>query len=200
MHTVYVFFTGFRQSWEYPTGIEKIWREIRRLSSDKVWVLPPLSWNCDTEELAKLICRNTKAEADINIVGFSWGAGHAAMELAKILFTNGRYINEIIACDPVYRCKYLPHWFPDPLALFREIKITVPENVRCVHWMRQNIDFIQGHDLVATNPKVTTIDLPIIVKDKHALIDDSEEFKDLVRKNLCRRGFNLVASMIKENL
>jgi hypothetical protein len=189
MKTVYAFFSGFTQSWEHVNGVEYMWRDIRHLASDDVWVLPPLPWDTDTTALRELICRHAYG-AEVNIVAYSWGAGHASINLADELGKVGMGVVEFIACDPVYRSKWLPDWIPDPLALVRRIKIAVPANVKHVNWLRQYQDpYVCGHDLVAEDASRTKIEPAVVVKMDHTDIDYCEQFKDMVRDNLLRHGF-----------
>jgi len=181
MKTVYVFFTGFIQGWQKKTGLERIWREVRKLSDDDTWVLPPLPWNTNTTALAKLIHRNVSPDARIVVIAYSWGVGHAFIHFAANLALYGLAIDKAILCDGVYRSSWLPWWLPlNPTSLLLGRKILIPPNVKSVSWVRQKVFRPCGADLIAIDPAHTSIDPGVCLNINHLLIDDSEEFLNMV--------------------
>lgn len=207
---VYVPIMGFTQDTSRVTGIEKIWRELRKHSSSKTWVFPPQVWNADWKSLAHLIANNASACVEIVVVAYSWGAGHGFVSLAKELAKYGLKVVCAYLADPVYRSpRLLMRWRSlvnrGPLAP----TIHIPDNVKEVRWTRQSRNKPQGHDLQGLSPEFvesvhfdlspggdaprtrrireqvgTLIHDPVLVDCDHAWMDDRQEFRNMVLEHV----------------
>lgn len=181
MRRVHVFIMGFQQDWSKTTGIELIWKQIRKLSSQSQWVLPPLPWNVDWEQVAGLICRHTEKDAEVQMYGFSWGCGYGSVTLAKELAKRGRRVKRVVWCDPIYKN---PMWggVPSMMDLLNYLRIMrpeikVPSNIDEVHWLRQSVGCPCANDL-RENGKTMIFD-PVVLDVKHEDTDNSQEMADM---------------------
>lgn len=176
---------GFTQRTTSLTGIEKVWRVARQWatpldSKHPTHVATPRLWDDDWEGTAAFIARNAIAEPIVDIVGYSWGAGHGAMELARELELLGLPVTRMVLADPVYRSPWLPTWLPaNPLSMTGIPSITVPGNVGEVWWTRQYNNKPAGHNLVAA--KDSTVINPAEVRKEldHDQMDDDPYFKEM---------------------
>lgn len=176
-----VTFQGFTENLKWETGTEVVWREvIRPFASSEITVRWPDQWDTDTEALAGFCSR--QGFKRVIIVGYSWGGGYAAQKFAGYLQDLGIKVPLMLLCDPVYRPLWLPRCLGpmSPLSVIGSPKIKVPENVRCVSWVRQTSTKPRGHDLAGT-AELTHIEDPITLDHhSHTTIDHSIEWKAVV--------------------
>lgn len=176
---------GFRETKMAETGIEKAWKRLQPLESADLTIITPYDWNENFGGLARFLLRNSKAwdSAEVMVIAYSWGCGVGFENFANEAKNLGITIRVAVLCDPVFRSRVFPTWFPfNPLSVspvFRP-NILVPASVRRVEWVRQKLDYPQGHDLVAEDPSRTLISAPLWVARGHRVIDDSMEFQELV--------------------
>lgn len=175
---------GYQQSTSELTGIEKVWRELRRWSESTTVVSRPCAWDDDWPALAALIARNSAADPVIRIVAYSWGCGFGAMTLARELQKLNLAVDVMVLADPVYRNPSVPRWL-NVRALLNKAwapSITVPSNVREVHWTRQYNNKPQGHDLQAEDARATRIHEAVVRDLEHGQMDDDPFFETLTRE------------------
>jgi hypothetical protein len=195
MHDVFIItISGFQQSLRRPTGLETLWKDLRRMSSERCVVTTPLPWDTDWSAIAEFVKRNAAPMREVVVNAYSWGAGWGFVNLAKRLGEVTRLedgstlgpinIDHAVLADPVYRSPWLPTWLPaNPLSMTRLPHITVPRNVRGVSWFRQTQCRPCGHNLVAEDAKATAIEEPEVLRCRHEDMDDREEFR---AEALCR--------------
>lgn len=164
---------GFKQCTRYQTGMELLWREWRKLSSPRTWILTPQLWDSDPEAVAALVHRNTEPATRIIIAAYSWGGGAFFPKFAEALNQMNRRISHAILCDPVYRSTLKSfRW----LALIPGAKIPVPANVDRVTWFYQRRDTPAGHEPKPASPQ-TIVETGIrLAGHVHATMDESSDF------------------------
>ncbi|MEM1214008.1 MAG: hypothetical protein AAGI68_17120 [Planctomycetota bacterium] len=180
LQTIHIPVMGFTQTTRNPTGQETLWRLLRSVSAPEHWVYSPLPWDTDPKAIAAHIVRNTAPDADINVYAYSWGAGWFLPRLARELHRWGRWINQAVLCDPVYRS-------PNPLLRGRSLlnrwwapTIPIPHNVRELHIFRQAKNKPAGHRVRPDNPRLTTIVRDVHIDGlRHAEMDDLPAYHDL---------------------
>lgn len=126
------------------------------------------NWSDVAEHVWRLRPDGYSDRIRVVICGYSWG-GYSATLLAREFAKRGVSVHSLVLSDAVYR-----HWYPlgwwRAFAPWRRIK--VPENVRYVHWFRQDLNFPRGHDIVAENPSRTRVSAPIKANQFHSYMDD----------------------------
>lgn len=129
---------GFTRRTGDPTGIEKLWHRLfvlRDHFGGSRTLLMPREWNSPIDPMMQMINRHCSADARIAIGAFSYGAGYAAIRLARELRRWGRDVELMLLIDPVHRTRFIStRW----LALTGRIPIRIPQNVRNVVSWRQN--------------------------------------------------------------
>jgi len=170
--------SGFTQDLDKETGIELLWKDIRGYACHDSCVSLPLTWNSDWEAISKFIHRNSGENPTIFMVAYSWGCGRGFVQLSKHLRKFNYKVKHAILCDPVYKPKL---WAFSWVALINIKKIDVHENVERVTWFRQKENLPKGHDLNIIGEN-TVADEPIVLKLKHADMDNSPEFHNKVKE------------------
>jgi len=173
---------GFRESVSRPTGIERVWRDVRGFADAGLCVITPYEWWEDMRGLAQFIVRNSAVSPRVMVIAYSWGCGAAFATLARECEAMGVEITVAVLCDPVFRSRVFPAWLPlNPLSVSPWMRpaIKIPASVQRVEWVRQDKDFPRGHDLVAEDPASTVIGLGCYVPVGHTRIDNSTEFQSL---------------------
>lgn len=184
MDNAVIFFSGFQQSWKKLSGVESIWSRIYdKFAGPDFLVLPPFQWDVNTDNIVHLIERNCHHHASIWVIAYSWGGGAAFTSFSRALQHRFYKIKNAILCDPVYRSRYLPKYIPDIFALVKKKKIIIPSNVKSVHWIRQQIGPVCGHDLLLENT-ATKVFGPYNSDCDHLEIDDDPIFKNIVLETL----------------
>lgn len=179
-------FQGFRESEHARTGTEDaFFTVIRQFASSEITTYHPRDWTSNVKALASQLVR--QGVRNVALVSYSHGQA-AATAFARHAYTLGISTDLWLACDPVYRPTFLPRWnILQPLA-FRAMlpngKITVPRSIRRAAWVRQEVDFPRGHDLVAEDKSSTHVAEPIVIPLRHTLIDHAPRWIDLLREEL----------------
>ena len=173
---------GFTEHRGEATGTNQLWRKLRALSGPELCVYF-CHWNEDFSQLAAFIAENSERERGvpyIHVAGYSWGAGHGAIQLAKRLKKRGLCVGQMTLCDPVYRSKLtVTRW----VAMTAwALTITVPDNVRCVTVFAQENDRPQAFPVKHLGDVVT----PEILDATHTDIDEHEVYHTCVLG--CARG------------
>ena len=113
----------------------------------------------------------------VAIFAYSWGVGYGFVKLAKELRAHGIDVEQAVLCDPVYHGLF--KWRAlIPKKMFGIVKITVPSNVKEVHWLRQNVNKPAGHNIVAES-KSTIIHEAEWIDRPHTDMDNSSRFREL---------------------
>lgn len=173
--------TGFNQFPRMPSGIDDLFFNVLRiLASERVTVYHPQRWDFNVSVVLEQMRRHHITR--VMLVAYSWGAGSGAIRFAKRAKRYGIEIDVACFCDPVYRSRLFPSWFPiNPLSLTRLPKIKVPSSIKLVYWVRQKVSRPAGHDLVAVSPFLTEIFPPQILTAPHAQIDEHPQWVDMVK-------------------
>ena len=173
---------GFRQSVAAQTGMEKLWQKLRRYSTERTSIMPPMRWDEPMEPWAEFISRMSPSEPPlIFVASYSWGCGQGFITLAKALQARGMDIHHAFLCDPVYRSTWMPTWLRlNPLSLTGIPTITVPGNVRRVSWVYQQVDKPAGHRLVGERGSSTIIEPGLQLHVPHRDMDESDEYHAMV--------------------
>jgi len=186
-----IIFQGFTESDAQRTGTEDLYYNvIRKFAREDVTTYHPRRWTADVKNLASEISR----QGIRNVVVISYSHGQSAcVDFAKALKKlSDKSSPEVtidlwLACDPVYRPSWLPRWnWIQPLAfraLTKSVRITVPQNIRRVTGVRQNISWPFGHDLKPSSPATVVEDLPFL-NYCHTAIDQAPEWFSLVKNEL----------------
>lgn len=166
---------GFLETEGKPTGMARLWLRLHQLLTPRGACVELRAWNDNWRDMAELIWRLQPEEepAVIKIYAYSWGAGWGAMQLARHLQRRGLAVGWMVLSDPVYRSPWIiTRW----LAMAPWRSITVPHNVRVVHWFRQRLSLPAGHTLVAARSDRTVITPPVWAEVAHAYMDDLRVF------------------------
>lgn len=181
-----IVFQGFTESEAHATGTEDLFFDvIRKFARENVTVYHPRRWNANIEPLLDQLVR--QRIHDVIVVGYSWGAGFAAQKFAHLAPDWGIRIKLMLLCDAVYRPQWMPAWMgANPFcigSLSKRRKITIPQSVARVCWVRQNISIPQGHDLQAES-QLTKIEPPVFLPFAHTSIDAAPAWRTMVRTEL----------------
>lgn len=170
----HIIISGFTQHEAKISGMTKLWLELGKFRSPET-TIALREWNACWESVAEAIWWSslTPEELNVNIYAYSWGAGWGFVNLARHLRNRGININTAVLSDPVYRHKY---WAGQWRALVPWSTVTVPANVKEVHWFRQHQNLPAGHNLVAADSNLTKINLPVVLTVTHPYMDDSYSF------------------------
>lgn len=178
-------FQGFTESDAQRTGTEDLYYNvIRKFAREDITTYHPKTWTANVQVLARQIAR--QGIRNVVLISYSHGQS-AAVDFAKAAYDLGVTIDLWLACDPVYRPAWLPRWnWLQPLAfraLTKSVRINVPQNIRRVTGVRQNISWPFGHDLKPISPATVVDDLPYLPYS-HAAIDQAPEWFELVKSEL----------------
>lgn len=177
--TVHLFGMGFRQTLGGNSGQIALWKEARRFSGPRHFILTPITWCEDADAIAALLYQ--LAPARIFGYFYSWGAGQLFRELAEEMQQIGLEFEAVVLCDPVGRSTLFPAWLPlNPLSLTRLHRVVVPANVRQVHRFYQRQDRPGGHPLKIVDPVRTTYLTDVELGVPHARMEDHPAYHDLV--------------------
>lgn len=171
----HILISGFTQSIDRENGFDRLWKKLRPLVSEHVSLLPPQQWKADFSAIAEFIYRMKPENTvpDIRVYAYSWGCGYGFLELAKQLNKHKLGISEAVLCDPVYYSRWRP-W--RAIARGRwALPIKIPTNVTRVHWFRQFENRPQATELIG-DVNYTLVTKPVILKVKHAYMEDQIEF------------------------
>jgi len=172
---------GFTETKALPTGIERIWRELKPLDGGNISVCDPFEWDDDVSGFARFMRRNSTGDCELLAFAYSWGCGQAFCTLAEECEALGITIRVALLCDPVYRSRLFPVWLPfNPLSLTALPTIRIPASVERVEWVRQVKDWPRGHNPAAKNPDLTHIGNGRYLEYTHGTIDDSPHFREMV--------------------
>lgn len=173
---------GFRQSDEFPTGMEQLFAALREFESAQVEVHLS-SWNEGWKGRARLIDSSTSQDATIIVVAYSWGVGYGARMLAKHLRARGRRIQRFFSIDGVYHSRWLPWravWGPVSEYFLGYPVIQFPDNVGQVDMWRQKLNKPSGHPIkVGEGGWVCDHGL---IQRTHENIDEAPEIHDAVTR------------------
>jgi hypothetical protein len=180
-----VTFQGFTESARQRTGTEDLYfSTIRQFANATTTTYQPQPWTADVKTLAAQIAR--QGIRNVAVVTYSHGQA-ACVDFSKHLYRYGVSTDLWLACDPVYRPQWLPRWnLWQPLAfraLFKSARIRVPQNIRRVVGVRQDISWPAGHDLSPASP-ATVIDDFVKLPYSHTAIDHAPEWFRLVKTEL----------------
>lgn len=173
----HILISGFRQSRLTMNGMERLWLDLRGMSSRRRCV-QYFTWDDDWKEHAAFIARNSHEGSKVYIYAYSWGAGWGFMKLSKYLGELGVQVNVAVLCDPVYRNPIFPTWFTlNPMSMTEGRKIKLPDNVREVYWLYQRNNKPCGHTPVGEHCMIHD---PIKLNLIHSEMEDSPEFHAMV--------------------
>lgn len=175
-------FSGFTEQRIKARGVEDLWVEVLLpLSSPNLVIYSPEVWHSDPKVIMSELRRANVRK--IMLIGYSWGAGYGCIKTARFARDYGISIPLACFCDPVFRSALLPTYIPiNPLSLLPRKRITVPPSIKEVRWVKQKLNLPGNAELVAESPN-TKINPPIWIEAKHAHIDESEVWFDLVKKS-----------------
>jgi pimeloyl-ACP methyl ester carboxylesterase len=182
-----VVFQGFTESDASATGTEDLYFDVvRQFASKTVTTYQPRTWKTGLENLLDQLIR--QRIHDVIVIGYSWGAGYASQKFARLAPDWGVKIPLMLLCDPVYRPLWMPTWLgANPLCLRsllpKSTKIVVPQSVRRVCGVRQEISIPFGHHVTHASP-VTKIEPFKVLPYSHTTIDGAPEWFSLVRNEL----------------
>lgn len=190
MKTAIVIISGFRESEQASSGTERLHGMVTAAFSPlaKIYDLRP--WDHDMKGLARKMSRDGMTEAII--IGYSWGGGFGAQQLAKTCQSVSLRVPLMLLCDAVYRPQWLPSLLPANVLALRSIipgsaRIHIPENVERVAGVYQTMTIPKGHAYKMHGGTkyggMRKLDYP------HTEIDDAPEWRKLVTDELERYFF-----------
>jgi hypothetical protein len=181
-----IMFGGFQESEVRQSGFEKgFFSTVRPFASGEITVYHPRTWKTNIKNLLRQLYENGISK--VAIITYSHGQA-AAMDLARQADKYGVSIELLMCCDPIYRPAWLPRWTLAQAVSFRSIigspTIKVPDTVRRVHYVIQDITLPKGHRMVAEDKALTNIYAPIKIPLPHVRIDESPTWWSLVKMHL----------------
>jgi hypothetical protein len=182
-----VTFQGFTESETRRTGTEDLYFEvIRKFAGPYITTYQPRTWTTNVHALSAQIAR--QGIRHVAMVSYSHGQS-AAVDFAESCYDLGIRIDLWLACDPVFRPAWLPRslWF-QPLAFramgpHKSATIHVPENVRRVCGVRQELSRPQGHQMKAKGGNTRINEFPVLPYS-HTAIDSCSEWSHMVEEEL----------------
>lgn len=187
-----LFISGFSQTTKSFHGVFALFRWAlfaRRAHGANGYRIELRPWRDNWEAVARY-CQILKVE-QVYLCAYSWGVGWGAMQLAKYLQRLGIEVGWLISCDGVYRWGVSKLARANPFNLRSIIHrgplaptIKIPSNVRNVYPLRQRGGKLRGHDFTCADPTLTTLHDTVWVDRPHGEMDDSEEFAEIVRREL----------------
>lgn len=174
---------GWLQRRHGRTGIERVWQRLRLeheqpANGCRVSIHP---WCDDWREFVGHVLRTGPADPaalDVRIVGYSWGVGHGAVALARLLRAEGARVRNLVSCDGVWHSRWMPWRALGSPLISRVIgapRIVIPSNVLRVDLLRQQVSLPAGHEIVAETWGQAVIDHGFVA-ETHGTIDDSDAF------------------------
>jgi hypothetical protein len=156
----------------------ELWERLHR-AGDANFRAQLCVWNQNFEAEAEFVFRMSTAAPKICIFGYSWGAGHGAMQFCRRLEARGVQVDHLVLCDPVYR-----HWYTlgNWRAFVPWIPIVIPCNVRKVHWLRQMTNWPRGHRLKPRCDEATNIAEPMVLDCEHVHMSERPEYIGLCER------------------
>lgn len=179
-------FQGFTESIRTRTGTEDLYfNVIRKFASPEVTTYHPYPWTTNVKALAAQVARQNIRH--VALVSFSHGQA-AALDFAEEAYRYGVDTDLWLACDPVYRPKWLPRQSWAQIAAVRAMipgsaSIRVRTPIKRITGVRQNISLPKGHDVV---PACEGVDVRPFqwLTYTHTLIDEAPAWHNLVREEL----------------
>lgn len=177
---------GFRQRGLRRSDGERMYFEVtKEFSGPGIHTRPPEPWTADMRGIVRQLKRN--GYTHLALISYSHGqaAAQAAAREARRL---DMPVLLWLACDPVFRAKWLPrsNWL-QPLsfrAMLKRGTIRVERNIKRVVYCRQTLNRPNGHDLVKTPGSSTHISYPIVLPYRHGEIDGAPEWFSIVHHEL----------------
>lgn len=171
--------SGFTQTEERPTGMFRLCERLHELGfNNRISRVRLDRWNASWSAVAEnlwLLGQHHRAHVVVNLYAYSWGVGWGAVQLARELEKRSICVQELVACDGVYRHR----WFRLPAMLPRDgwcsPIIRMPPNVRFVTPFHQVANHPQGHRIDG-DPKSTVVHESRLLTATHQYMDDSEYF------------------------
>jgi len=181
--------SGYTQGRKHRTGLSSLWLELHKEFTDpKVCVFPVLPWKHDWATLARFIDvhsdRTNGTKPKVCIIGYSWGGGWAAQQLAEQLRVCGLEVDRMVLADPVYRSKFIVCRWRTILRRGGAMScfvpsISIPSNVLHVQSTRQSNNWPQAHKL-EPDSSTTRIEKPIKDPERnHNQMDESPIFLNM---------------------
>lgn len=164
-HWCYVI-EGFLQTAGSRTRLIDCWQQLHGALCDDEHSIQLRTWKADWAAEAELLDRLSVKDPTVVLIGYSWGAGWGAMQMAKHLDKRGVRVTRALLIDPVYRHRY---WLGNWRAFVPWIPIRVPANVDHVTWWRQKRNLPRAHPLVGG----VKIDAAQLVDCDHQHMDDA---------------------------
>jgi hypothetical protein len=177
---------GFRQRGLDESDGERMYFQVtKEFSGPRIHTRPPEPWNANIIAIVRQLKRN--GYTHLALISYSHGqaASQAAAREAHRLEMS---VPLWLACDPVYRAKWLPrsNWVqPFSIrALLKEGQIQVEPNIQRVVYCRQELNRPNGHTLIKTPGSATHITYPIVLQYRHNQIDGAPEWFEIVHREL----------------
>lgn len=168
----HIVIAGFLQDEGKPTGMVRLWSELREHCSPECCV-ELRNWDDNWRQLAELIWRLQPDDGPVvKIYAYSWG-GASAMILARELRDRGIGVDWIVLSDPVYRPRW---WFRLWRIVWGNPRIKVPDNVRNVSRFYQKRNWPRGHRLALDDYTKTKATVRKELNVVHPYMDDAREF------------------------
>lgn len=175
--------SGFLQDKSVKNGLDEIYLSLLKYSSPST-VVSMCSWRDDWDAFAEFIFRTAPddLDVDVRVYSYSWGCGYGFIRLANELRERGIRIKYAVLCDPVKYYKFLKtRLLLSKWGVLDDPKIRVPDTVDEVWYIRQRLNWPYGHELIADDPDRTVIHDEGFVEKTHQYMDDSPEFRALVK-------------------
>jgi pimeloyl-ACP methyl ester carboxylesterase len=212
-----VLISGALQHEGQSHGLARLFTRLEERLDRPGLFLELLRWSHDWRHVARKIRLATRVgiEPHVIVVGYSYGGGWGAMQLARRLEDEGLAIDELYMVDAVYRSPWWllmwrsfmpPHWprrrgYTRGAALrqwfFRGLwllgklcpplvpTIKIPRNVGFVNEIRQRENVPMGHKLVRESPK-TMILRTLPLCVRHEAMDDVRVLHEMVEDSVGR--------------
>lgn len=175
--------SGFSQRNRDVIGMRSHWvKDLRPLSSSKVFVHPPVAWHTCPKDILGTI-EDVEAHIVI-IVAYSWGCGYGATRLAEAAVHRGKTVALVTSCDGVWRntAARVFGWMFAPFALTTLPKIKFPKEVRRIVGVRQSSVIPAGHKIMKGDDEVKVEWL----NTTHNAIDEHPEWRRISREAIER--------------
>lgn len=191
--------SGFRQTPEYVTGIERLWSRVRGFSNEKVRV-NFTEWNANRRAQVEFMLRHCADDCQFIQVDYSWGLGYGGKWLAEELGDRDRKVNHVIGIDGVYHSDAMP-WraITGPITnrLVGKPVIWMPDNVERVTYWRQNIDKWynpKGHEIrVVGDTDGKKVEFVRYLHRSHSAMDEAPEIHDFAVEVITQAVASLAA-------
>lgn len=172
--------SGFTQTEERPTGMFRLCERLHGLGFNNCVSRVRLDrWNANWNAVAEhlwLLGQHHRSHVAVNIYAYSWGVGWGAVQLARELQKRSIEVHDLVACDGVYRHR----WLRLPAMLGRDSvlapTIRVPANVLSVTPFHQTLNRPQGHHIAGDRDFSGLILESTELHATHQYMDDHEKF------------------------